>query len=73
MFDTRSDQERATTREPIRPRYILTCPGHVWGGWMIIPFGRAGEFRRFCRCVAEQRGKGTAYGNNIRVLDTAEM
>jgi len=42
-----SDQERETTREPIRPRYVLTCPGHNWGGWMRVVGGRVGDFRRF--------------------------
>ena len=77
MFDTRSDQERATTTAPapIRPRYTLTCPAHNWGQWMTVPFGRAGDFRRCCArrgCKAEQLGQGTAWGGNIRPLNYLE-
>jgi hypothetical protein len=55
MFDTRSDQERATTPPPpVKPRYKLTCPGHIWGEWMRVIGGSCRDYRRFCKGSVEQ-------------------
>jgi len=84
MIDTRSDQERAAPIRATMPRPHLTCPGHVWGGWMIdmltvkTPAGNVylpqpvGYYRRFCTrkgCKGEQKGRGSACGNNVKVIE----
>jgi hypothetical protein len=33
--------------------------------------GRVTDFRRFCRCGAEQRGTGTAWGGRVLPVDSA--
>ena len=60
-----------TPKTPLKmPRMALQCPGHVYDRWMIVTGGRVGQFRRFCRrCRHEQRGRGSAWGNNIQPLD----
>ena len=66
VFDTRSDEERATQQPPVPIKPRRACSGHVWGEhWRTgrEPGKISNLFQRECRkCGAVQIWRGSQFG-----------